>query len=184
MSQERGAGKTALLAYLSQAALAHDWISANVSAAPGMLEDILERANKAASEFIPKREGARLKGVSIGGIDLDWEFKEAEKDNWRARMNALFKQLDRFDMGLLITIDEVNVSNEEMLQLTSVYQHFVREGRKTALLMAELPHKVSALLRDDSASFLRRSQQHQLGRIPDFEIADALIKTIEARGRP
>lgn len=179
----RGTGKTALLTYLSQAALAHGWISANVSSMPGMLEDIIERSNEAASDFVSHHQGARLKGFSIGGVGLDWEYKDAEKGNWRSRMNSLFKQLEKFDIGLLITIDEVDVSNEEMLQLASVYQHFVREGRKTALLMAGLPYKVSALLRDDSVSFLRRSQQHQLGRIPDYEIADALLKTIEGGGR-
>lgn len=179
----RGTGKTALLTYLSQIALSHGWISANVSAMPGMLEDIIERANEAASELVTHRNNARLKGITVGGFGLDWEYSDAEKGNWRTRMNALFKQLDRFDIGLLITIDEVNVNNDEMLQLASVYQHFVREGRKTALLMAGLPYKISALLRDDSVSFLRRSQQHQLGRIPDYEIADALVKTIEGAGK-
>lgn len=179
----RGTGKTALLTYLSQSALAHGWISANVSAMPGMLEDIIERADEAASEFVSQRNGARLKSITLGGLGLDWEYKDAEKGNWRSRMNALFKELEKFDIGLLITIDEVNVNNDEMLQLASVYQHFVREGRKTALLMAGLPHKISALLRDDSVSFLRRSQQHQLGRIPDFEIADALVKTLEGSGK-
>ncbi len=179
----RGTGKTALLTYLSQAALSHGWISANVSAMPGMLEDIIERANEAASEFVTQRNGARLKGITVGGLGLDWEYQGSGEGNWRSRMNALLKQLEKYDIGLLITIDEVSVNNEEMLQLASVYQHFVREGRKTALLVAGLPYKVSALLRDDSVSFLRRSQQHQLGRIPDFEIADALIKTIQEAGK-
>ena len=49
--------------------------------------------------------------------------------------------------------------------------------------MAGLPYKVSALLRNDSVSFLRRSQYHQLGRITDVEIANAFRKTIEAGGR-
>lgn len=179
----RGTGKTALLTYLSQAALAHGWVSANVSAMPGMLEDIIERANEAAAEFVTQRNGARLKGITVGALGLDWEYKDAERGNWRSRMNALLKQLEKYDIGLLITIDEVSVDSEEMLQLASVYQHFVREGRKTALFMAGLPYKVSALLRDDSVSFLRRSQQHQLGRIPDFEIADALVKTVNGAGK-
>ena len=98
-------------------------------------------------------------------------------------MNVIFKQLEKHDIGLLITIDEVTVDLEEMLQFASVYQHFVREGKKVALLMAGLPYKVSALLRNDSVSFLRRSQYHQLGRITDVEIANAFRKTVEAGGR-
>lgn len=32
--------------------------------------------------------------------------------NWRTRMNGIFKQLEKHDIGLLITIDEVTVDLE------------------------------------------------------------------------
>lgn len=179
----RGTGKTALLSYLSQEALGHGWISANVSAAPGMLEDILERATEAAQEFVSTAPEPRIKGIHVGAVGVDWEYGSHPEGNWRTKMNALLKELDRFDVGLLITVDEVRVDLDEMLQLVTVYQHFIREGRRVALLMAGLPYKVSTLLRNDSVSFLRRAQRHGLGRIPDYEITNALIKTIEQSGR-
>lgn len=175
----RGTGKTALLSFLSREALAHGWVSANVSATPGMLDDILERASESAEEFIESPAAARVKSVSLGPLGVSWDWKDAREGNWRSRMNSLFKALERTNTGLLITIDEVRVDLDEMVQLASTYQHFVREGRQVALLMAGLPHRVSALLRDDSVSFLRRAQYHQLGRIDDFEIAAALTKTVE-----
>ena len=49
--------------------------------------------------------------------------------------------------------------------------------------MAGLPYKISALLRNDSVSFLRRAQIHQLGRIDDYEIEHALEQTINQAGR-
>lgn len=70
-----------------------------------------------------------------------------------------------------------------MVQLAAVYQHFVREGRRVALLMAGLPHNISALLNDKTVSFLRRAQSYRLGRIADYDIEDALIKTIREHGR-
>ena len=86
-------------------------------------------------------------------------------------------------VGLLIAVDEVRVDLDEMIQLASVYQHFVREERKVALLMAGLPSKVSALLMDDSVSFLRRANYCQLGRVDDREVRIALRKTVESAGR-
>ncbi len=49
--------------------------------------------------------------------------------------------------------------------------------------MAGLPHNVSALLNDKTVSFLRRAQRYKLGRIADFEVADALRRTILENGR-
>ena len=178
----RGTGKTALLSLLSETALEHGWIAANVSAMPGMLEDIIERTKEAADSYLSQPH-ARINGVQIGPVGIDWTYAQEAQGNWRTRMNGIFKQLEKHDIGLLITIDEVTVDLEEMLQFASVYQHFVREGKKVALLMAGLPYKVSALLRNDSVSFLRRSQYHQLGRITDVEIANAFRKTVEAGGR-
>lgn len=147
-----------------------------------MLEDIIERTEEAADSYLSQPH-VRINGVQTGPVGLDWTYAQKAQGNWRTRMNGIFKQLEKHDIGLLITIDEVTVDLEEMLQFASVYQHFVREGKKVALLMAGLPYKVSALLRNDSVSFLRRSQYHQLGRITDVEIANAFRKTIEAGGR-
>lgn len=118
---------------------------------PGMLEDIIERTKEAADSYLSQPH-ARINGVQIGPVGIDWTYAQEAQGNWRTRMNSIFKQLEKHDIRLLITIDEVTVDLEEMLQFASVYQHFVREGKKVALLMAGLPYKVSALLRNDSVS--------------------------------
>lgn len=180
----RGTGKTALLSYLCEESLSRGWVTASVSAIPGMLDDIEERALAAASEFVEKPDGAHLKGISVGEFfGIEWERDKPAVGNWRTRMTNILDMLSEHEVGLLISVDEVRVDLDEMVQLASVYQHFVREGRKVALLMAGLPSKVSALLRDDSVSFLRRANYHQLGRIPDFEIRLALEKTVRTAGR-
>lgn len=118
----RGTGKTALLSLLSETALEHDWIAANVSAMPGMLEDIIERTKEAADSYLSQPH-ARINGVQIGPVGIDWTYAQEAQGNWRTRMNGIFKQLEKHDIGLLITIDEVTVDLEEMLQFASVYQH-------------------------------------------------------------
>lgn len=152
--------------------------------APGMLEDIYERTKEAAAEFIDQSNSPRLKGISVAQLfGAEWETPAQEPENWRTRMNRLFKLLEKYDIGLLITIDEIRVTLNEMIAFASTYQLFVREGKRVGLLMAGLPQQVSALLRNESVSFLRRCVQHHLDSIADQEVADALRRTVESEGR-
>lgn len=120
----RGTGKTALLSSIADEALEEGWVSANVSAVPGMLEDILQRSQEAATTFLQKDPKARITGISLGGLfGVDVERPSAAPGNWRTKMNALLDQLDQHGVGLLITVDEVDVTLNEMLALASTYQH-------------------------------------------------------------
>lgn len=179
----RGTGKTALLSSLASRAEESGWISANVIAGVGMLDDILQRLSEAAAHLIDTEQGKKLTGVPIGNIGgVTWENTGAQ-GNWRTRMNALFAQLDGKNVGVLITVDEVDCSEDEVVRLVTTYQHFVREGRKCALLMAGLPHKVSALLSGESTSFLRRAVRHNLGLIASYEVEEAFRLTVEFGGK-
>ena len=130
-----------------------------------MLDDILERARDAAAQFVDEGSSVRLTGVSVGQlVGLEWERGRTEEGNWRSRMVRLLDALAERDIGLLITVDEVNPDIDEMVQLASVYQHFVGEDRKVALLMAGLPGKVSSLVSNESVSFLRRASRWNLRR--------------------
>ncbi|WP_080801496.1 AAA family ATPase [Arabiibacter massiliensis] len=183
ISGARGTGKTTLLTLLAHKAEERGWITASVTALPGMLDDIEIRVRKQAAHLIDTENGPSLAGIGIPQvIDIRFEEKSRPAGNWRSRMEDLLVQLETCGAGLLITVDEVDVELDEMIQLAAVYQHFVREGRKVALLMAGLPHHISALLSNKTVSFLRRAQT-QLGRIADFEIEDALLKTIQENGR-
>lgn len=184
ISGARGTGKTTLLTLLAHKAEEHGWITASVTALPGMLDDIEIRVRKQAAHLIDVENEPSLAGIGIPQvIDIRFGERNQPADNWRSRMEDLLVQLEACGAGLLITVDEVDVELDEMIQLAAVYQHFVREGRKVALLMAGLPHHISALLSDKTVSFLRRAQTAQLGRIDDFEIEDALLKTIQGNGR-
>lgn len=180
----RGVGKTVLLAYLAQWADTHGWATANVTARKGMLEDIIERATESADGITGRKDGPRLTSLSIVPLfGASWEYRAPESGNWRTRMNRLLDTLADHDMGLLITVDEVDPTLSELIDFAAVYQHFVRENRKVALFMAGLPGHVSALISDKSASFLKRSAQHTLGRIDDVDVRSAFLATMREGGK-
>lgn len=180
----RGTGKTALLVYLSRLATQRGWIAVNTSAIDGMLEDIIEQTKEAASQFIDASDSPRLKGLTVGqlfGLELD--NPEPPRANWRSRMAKMLEALNSQDIGLLITVDEVKPDLAEMIELAAVYQHFIGEERKVALLLAGLPGKVISLLRNESVSFLRRANRVHLDRIGDDDVMVAMRDTIEESGR-
>ena len=180
----RGVGKTVLLSYLASRAEADGWISANVTARPGMLEDLIERSAEAANEFVEKPSGARLSSVGVPALfSASWEYRDPSSGNWRTRMNKLFDTLAGHGIGLLFTVDEIDPSLDELIDFAATYQHFVRENRKVALFMAGLPANISTLLSDKSVSFLRRAAQHQLVRIADHDVYDAFQETITEAGK-
>lgn len=183
-SGPRGVGKTVLLTYLADRAAEQGWVTANVTARPGMLEDIIERATEAADGVARAGLGVRLTSVNVPVLfGATWEYRDPGSGNWRTRMNHLLERLEEHQKGLLITIDEIDPSLEELIDFAAVYQHFVRENRRVALFMAGLPANVSALLSDKSASFLRRAAQHVLGRIDDADVSVAFRETVEDAGK-
>lgn len=180
----RGVGKTVLLSYLARHAGQFGWISVNVTARPGMLEDIIERALEATGEYIEAAPSAHVSSVGIPSLlSVSWTREESGLGNWRTRMNRILDELARQDMGLLVTIDEVDPDLDELVDFSATFQHFIREDRRVALMMAGLPGRVSALLSDKSVSFLRRASQHAVGRIADHDVRVAFAETIREAGK-
>lgn len=183
-SGARGTGKTTLLALLAHKAESLGWISVSTTSIPGMLEDLEIGIRKQAAHLLEDDSGRQLTGVEIANIGaLSFQNADTPKSNWRSRVTEVLEQLSATDTGLLITVDEIDPSLNEMVELAAVYQHFVREGRKVALLMAGLPHNVSAFTGSKSVSFLRRAQRYVLSRIPDSEVEDAFLRTVVENGR-
>lgn len=179
----RGTGKTALLASVAREASAAGWVTAQVSAGDGMLQDIVERTKEAAEHLIEAPSGTRLKSLTMGQtFGIEFERDDMPQGNWRTCMNGLLGQLSAVDAGLLITVDEVRADVAEMRQLAMVYQHFVGEERNVALVMAGLPSNVAQLISDESVSFLRRARQCHLGRVVDGDIEIAFRRTVADGG--
>ena len=180
----RGTGKTALLQLLARQAEQAGWISVSVTAVSGMLEDAYEQTVRKTRDLVDSEGGTRLKSVSVGQfLSVEFERREREVLNWRSRMSDILDALAEVDVGLLITVDEVDPELEDVIRLSTVYQHFIGEDRKVSLVMAGLPHRISTLLNGKSISFLRRANRVGLGRIGNADVKDAFAQTVEAGGK-
>ena len=180
----RGTGKTALLRTMVNRANAGSWVAVSVSCLPGMLEDIIEQVGRTAQKRLPAKSDKRLTGVTVGSVlGLEWEYRDGQRPNWRSRMSDVLDELDKQGLGLLIAVDEIDPELDEMIQLAAIYQQFVGEGRRVALLMAGLPHRVSGLLEDKSVSFLRRSAQYNLEALDDEDVRAAFLQTVDLSGK-
>ena len=185
LSGPRGIGKTTLLAIVSESAGERGWLSVDTTARGGMLDDIEIQTAQKAAHLLPSAAKTRLSSIGMPGmLELELEHaSEKPKSNWRSRMALILDELSTHGTGLLITVDEVDPELDELEELVTVYQHFVREGRRVALVMAGLPSRVHGLLDGRSSSFLRRAQLEELGPVPDADIENALKKTVESGGR-
>ena len=180
----RGTGKTVLLAKVAEEASANGWISVNVNAAPDMLDEVLVQIRDNADEFLAPESLSRITSISVAGVSVTRDVNQSNRKlTWRSEMTSILKELNEKDVGLLITVDELDVKIDELRALVTTFQHFVRERRDVAIIMAGLPSKVSNLLRDDSISFLRRAFQHHLDSIEESEVRFSIKKTIELAGR-
>jgi Cdc6-like AAA superfamily ATPase len=180
----RGTGKTVLLAKIAEEASANGWISVNVNASSDMLDEILIQLRDNASEHLAPETLSHISSISLAGVSVSRTVNQSvRKSTWRSELTSILKELNESNVGLLLTIDELDVRIDELKAVITTFQHFVRERRDIALVMAGLPPKVSSLLRDDSISFLRRAFQHHLEAVNESEVQFSLKKTIELAGR-
>ncbi len=182
-SGARGMGKTTLLSVLASRAKANGWIAVEVTALDGMLDEIEVQLNENAAHLVEAEGSKKLSGIEIAQVGALSFQNVDKKSTWRSRVSKTISALNELGTGVLITVDEVDPKLDEMVQLAASYQHFVREGRKVALLMAGLSQHISNLLNDKTVSFLRRAQGSHLGRVADYEVKEALSKTISENGR-
>lgn len=180
----RGTGKTALLSCIADEAQEKGWLAVNTVAAEGMLEDIIQQAGKAAARLTNPSPERKISAVSIGQLlSLEWVFERTGQANWRSRIEALLDQIEAHESGLLITVDEVRVEVEELIQLVSTYQLLIRGHHQVALVMAGLPIDATDLIDDKRVTFLRRARQQYLGLIEDRAIRQAMGATVRSAGK-
>lgn len=77
----------------------------------------------------------KIKGAGIADfISLELEDSPRELSNWRSRMDDILDALAECNTGLLVTIDEVNPSIDEMATFVAAFQHFLDGGERKSLL--------------------------------------------------
>lgn len=180
----RGTGKTALLGKISQEAGLAGWISVDVFASNGMLDDILVRLGRATRHILPSGSHRKIKAFEVARVgSITLEDSPQEAGNWRSSFEDYAIALEEKDSGILVTIDEADPGSDELTKIVSIFQHYFREGRKVALVLAGLPANVDALVNGKNTSFLRRARRRELGSLSDMQTREALKSTIVAAGR-
>ena len=105
----------------------------------GMLEDILIRTQRATRHLVDIEPARKIKGAGIADfISLELEDSPRELSNWRSRMDDILDALAECNIGLLMTIDEVNPNIDETATLVAAFQHFLDGWKKVALIHARV----------------------------------------------
>jgi type II secretory pathway predicted ATPase ExeA len=179
----RGSGKTVLMSRIVEEAQQEGWVSVTVIALPGLLDSIIEQVERRAKEFLPQPAKSRITGIKVGGAGISRESIPDVRRSWRAKMEDILDTLAQQGIGLLIAIDELDPSLDELIQLAADFQLLKSERRDIALIMAGLPDRVYQLLQNKSVSFLRRAFHRRLGSIRQSDVKMAIKKTVEMSGR-
>lgn len=178
----RGSGKTVLLDTIAAMAEEIGWIQASVSAHDGMLREIISQLHTKSPHPLSEEVRSHITSIQAGPIGISRSVEPVETI-WRILLTNIVAELNDQGVAILFVVDEVDPKCEELIRLVEIFQHFVREERDVALLLAGLPSKVSALLMDDYVSFVRRAFQRPLEPIAAFDVAHALKQTIRGNGR-
>lgn len=173
----RGSGKTVLLNALGNVARDYGWDVIEETAGFGLCERILEQLNSLDS--ISK---ATVR-ASLGIVAADVELSPNHPSSLRGSLTRRVRTLTEHGVGLLITIDEAQDTDEdEMRVIAQAVQHLVREDLSVALVFAGITSGVMRIIDGKAMTFLRRAIPEELHPIPISEVASALRETIESAG--
>jgi Holliday junction resolvasome RuvABC ATP-dependent DNA helicase subunit len=178
----RGMGKTVILSEIAREAMVAGWITAQVTANPEMLDDILDQINTKAAHLIETGR-ISLTGISAAGFGVNFSLTDSEPLGWRQKITNKISELDKYGTGVLFLVDEVHADEPNIKTFLTAYQHLIMEERKVAIALAGLPRAVSDLLNVNVITFLRRAHREQLDAIAMSATAKGLSNTFADFGR-
>ncbi|WP_083372788.1 ATP-binding protein [Paraoerskovia marina] len=182
----RGVGKTAMLAAIADlVATKAQWVTITETAHPGLTERLRETALRRDAATTHDPDVGRITGITLpGNIGLHREAPRQPAETMRTALVRLLDTLDRYDTGLIATIDEVQGGRlGELREVAATFQHLTGGGRNHALILAGLPSAVSDVLNDSVLTFLRRAEPITLSAVSPDDVRAALADPIEASGR-
>lgn len=191
----RGTGKTVLLNAVEDRATAQGWVVVSSAAVSrhGLVDQIASKASSLLTALRDEHEPAprrAVTGVSIMGTGIQTErvaapgAAERPAPDLEAALAALGDLLAERGTGLLVTVDEMHVSEiEEIREFGNVFQLVSRRAeRPVAFVGAALPELEGRLLSGEASTFLQRCVRHEIGNLRPSEAATALRQPIEEAG--
>jgi hypothetical protein len=177
-SGARGIGKTVLLEKIVEISLEYGFVSVNLTAGNTMLKDLFDQLFERTQHLLSQQK--KIKSISIKNFSVEF-FNDDTELGLRTRLERILSKLNDLGVGLLITIDEVYKTAPALGDIVIAYQHYKREGRNVALMLAGLPKNVSDILSDSEETrnftFLRRAERVILKDIAIDEITQLYYET-------
>lgn len=193
---QRGYGKTVMLTELGRVAAARGWTVLSETASAGMCERLAAELAPSSPQVKdlklgPSVEIPGLASASLGSFTLSSPQRGAL--TLRKAIEARLKKLPK-GKGVLFTIDEAQAASmEDMVALATTLQHVIRdedmrdvpdtEKHGVAFVFAALPSLMDELLNNKVLTFLRRSQQHNLGDVALPDVREAYMAAVAGAGK-
>ena len=170
---QRGMVKTALLLEASDLADSKGFVAVRTTCGAALLNNILDGLQHTGSQMIA-RKNPPIKGFSAGalGFSFGLTFTDEARQSYgfKTKLGMICERLEEKYLGVAILVDEVRPNSEAMRQLATAYQELAGDGRNIALIMAGLPSVVSALLEEETLTFLNRATKVRLGSISESSV--------------
>ena len=177
-SGARGVGKTVLLEKIVEISLEYGFVSVNITASNTMIKDMFDQLFERTQHIFSNKR--KVKSISVRSFSVDF-FDNNEELGLRTRLERTLSKLNDLGIGLLITIDEIYKTAPGLGDIVIAYQHYKREGRNIALMLAGLPKNVSEILSDSEETknftFLRRAERVILKDVPIDEVIQLYYST-------
>jgi hypothetical protein len=177
-SGARGVGKTVLLEKIVELSLEYGYVSVNLTAGDMMIKDLFDQLFERTQHVLSQKR--KIKSVSLKSFHVEF-FNDNGELGLRTRLERALSKLNDLGIGLLITIDEVYKTAPGLGEMIIAYQHYKREGRNVALMLAGLPKNVSEILSDSEETknftFLRRAERVILKDVPIEEVTQLYHST-------
>ena len=185
----RGVGKTVMLNAVEDEARSHGWLVVSEFTGPNMLTRLAEERLPKAAQLLQNLDQyrSRITGAGIAGLgSLTRQVTELHQPapGLATQLDIITEALTQTSVGLLITVDEIHKAHTDKLaELTGHVQMLFREGRPVMFAAAGLPTAVSQLLKEESSTFLRRADRHELSTVDPAEVAQAIRQPVIDAGK-
>ena len=157
----RGSGKTVFMTNLAEKCKDLGWfvINLNISSDLSLFQQIVDSFEQ--QEILHIHDGINTIGINVMGIGAQVT-KSSKTISAEFRVKQLFKQAEKKNLKILITIDEV-INTDFMKAFAGAFQIWIREKLPVYLLMTGLYENIRKLQDDKTLTFLYRCPRIDLG---------------------
>lgn len=166
----RGIGKTTFMTDLAdKMAKNKNWLVVDLAMNNSLMKTLIGEIYQSL-DFKIQQMLQSIKGLNFSAFGLEFGF---DKDNQFNTFQIVFENilsiLKKEGKSLLITIDEINIS-QELIDFTAIYQLMLRKRYNISLLMTGLPSTIIDLQNVDGLTFLLRSGRIELDMLNLLDI--------------